>query len=152
MSSLQSKRHIITGFIYLKMHEYTTGPRQSSQDFPQLHLWQCLFCPLENIISTYNLIISMFIDSDVLCETSMEIDRYSQMKTSRDNKVPGQTITWPGHQQFIKSSGQLAFFYPDSFLRHEDLCLDTGNKTSFGEIMEAPKPHLNIKWRRRHSR
>lgn len=93
----------------------------------------------------------MFIDSDVLCETTMEIDRYSHMKTSRDKKVPRQTMTWPGYQQIIKSFVQLAFFYPDSFLRHDDFCLDTGNKTSFGGIMEAPKPHLNIKWRRRHS-
>lgn len=70
----------------------------------------------------------MFIDSDVLSDTTMEIDRYSQMKTSRDNKVPGQTMTWPGHQQIIKSFGQLALFSPDSLLHHDDLCLDTGEK------------------------
>lgn len=93
----------------------------------------------------------MFTDSDILCETIMEMDRYSQMKTSRNNKVPWQTMTWPGHQQIFKSFGQLAFFYADSFLHHDDFCLDTGNKTSFWVVMEATKPHLNIQWHRIHS-
>lgn len=67
----------------------------------------------------------------MLCETTMEIHSYVQMKTSRGKAVPRQTMTWPGHQQINKSFGQLAFFYCESFLHQDGFCLHNGNKTSF---------------------